>query len=59
MRMMNILPSAVLRSPAHRLMSRSTLILTFTGRRTAVEGARPGAPSRVLIDVTLADGAAA
>jgi hypothetical protein len=34
MRPMNVLPTAILRSPAHRLMSRSTLLLTFTGRNS-------------------------
>jgi F420H(2)-dependent quinone reductase len=35
MRPMNLVPTAILRGPAHRLMSRSTLLLTFHGRKTA------------------------
>ncbi len=34
MRVMNLVPTAILRSPAHWLMSRDTLLLTFTGRRS-------------------------
>jgi deazaflavin-dependent oxidoreductase (nitroreductase family) len=34
MRVMNFVPSTILRSPLHRVMSRSTMLLTFTGRRT-------------------------
>lgn len=31
---MNRVPTAILRTPAHRLMSASTLLLQFTGRKT-------------------------
>jgi deazaflavin-dependent oxidoreductase (nitroreductase family) len=34
MRAMNVVPTAILRGPAHRLMSDSTLLMTFTGRKS-------------------------
>lgn len=37
----NLLPSAILRSPAHRLLSRHRLLLYFTGRRTGTRYATP------------------
>ncbi|MEU5878808.1 nitroreductase/quinone reductase family protein [Spirillospora sp. NPDC047279] len=36
-RWVNVLVRGLLRSPAHRLMSRSTMVLTVTGRRTGKE----------------------
>ncbi|ROO86150.1 uncharacterized protein DUF385 [Actinocorallia herbida] len=33
-RSVNVIVRAVLRSPAHRLMSRNTMLLSFSGRRT-------------------------
>ncbi len=34
MRVINMLPGLILRSPIHRLMSKKVMLLTFTGRRS-------------------------